>query len=212
MFRLLTKQLKRHRYGLTQAVALFFAATILIASIGRTKAAALRPTPPPITVTAGDGGLFSSSGDDWLVNLMLAAVAFAGTTSLLFLCAKRSKGTTPAPKVPNFYVDPKRAPFLGGPDIWGFGSRAIYGSHTAHDNQSGLCCCNACSLDPIAPSKLFMLNFFGAGHGGYCRHDPSGLRELPWFVPPESELAVGPCAVVCAHASGMIRLARELLY
>ena len=99
MFRLLTKQLKRHRYGLTQAVALFFAATILIASIGRTKAAALRPTPPPITVAAGDGGLFSSSGDDWLVNLMLAAVAFAGTTSLLFLCAKRSKGTTPPPKV-----------------------------------------------------------------------------------------------------------------
>ena len=94
MFRHLTKQLKRHRSGLTQAVALFFAATILIASIGRTKATALRLTPPP-TATAGDGGLFSFSGDDWLVNLMLAAVAFAGTTSLLML--KRSKGTTPPP-------------------------------------------------------------------------------------------------------------------
>ena len=80
MFRHLTKQLKRHRSGLTQAVALFFAATILIASIGRTKATTLRLTPPP-TATAGDGGLFSFSGDDWLVNLMLAAVAFAGTTS-----------------------------------------------------------------------------------------------------------------------------------
>ena len=99
MFRHLTKQLKRHRSGLTQAVALFFAATILIASIGRTKAVALRVTPPP-AATAGDGGLFSFSGDDWLVNLMLAAVAFAGTTSLLFLCAKRSKGTTPPPEVP----------------------------------------------------------------------------------------------------------------
>ena len=54
---------------------------------------------PPPAATAGDGGLFSFSGDDWLVNLMLAAVAFAGTTSLLFLCAKRSKGTTPPPKV-----------------------------------------------------------------------------------------------------------------
>ena len=96
MFRHLMKQLKRHRSGLTQAVALFFAATILIASIGRTKATALRLTPPP-TATAGDGGLFSFSGDDWLVNLMLAAVAFAGTTSLLML--KRSKGTTPPPEV-----------------------------------------------------------------------------------------------------------------
>ena len=62
MFRHLTKQLKRHRSGLTQAVALFFAATILIASIGRTKATTLRLTPPP--ATAGDGGLFSFSGDD----------------------------------------------------------------------------------------------------------------------------------------------------
>ena len=99
MFRHLTKQLKRHRSGLTQAVALFFAATILIASIGRTKATTLRRLTPPPAATAGDGGLFSFSGDDWLVNLMLAAVAFAGTTSLLFLCAKRSKGTTPPPKV-----------------------------------------------------------------------------------------------------------------
>ena len=105
MFRHLTKQLKRHRSGLTQAVALFFAATILIASIGRTKATTLRLTPPP-AATAGDGGLFSFSGDDWLVNLMLAAVAFAGTTSLLFLCAKRSKGTTPPPKVQRCTVEP----------------------------------------------------------------------------------------------------------
>ena len=92
MIRLLTKQLKRHRSGLTQAVALFFGATILIATIGRTKATALRLTPPP--AAAGDGGLFSFSGDDWLVNLMLAAVAFAGTTSLLFVCAKRSRGNS----------------------------------------------------------------------------------------------------------------------
>ena len=92
MIRLLTKQLKRHRSGLTQAVALFFGATILIASIGRTKATALRLTPPP--AAAGDYGLFSFSGDDWLVHLMLAAVAFAGTTSLLFVCAKRSRGNS----------------------------------------------------------------------------------------------------------------------
>ena len=90
MFRM---QLKRHRSGFTQPVALFFATAILIASIGRTKATALRLTPPP---AATDGGLFSF----WLVDLMLAAVAFAGTTSLLFFCAKRSKeGTTPTPKV-----------------------------------------------------------------------------------------------------------------
>ena len=65
-----------------------------------------------------------------------------------------------------------------------------------------------------AVDRLFMIFLFGGRMcGGYCvRHDPSGLRELPWFAPPESELAVGPCAVVCAHASGMIRLARELLH
>ena len=92
---MVTKQLRQHQSGST--VALFFAATILVASIGRTKATAtaLRPTPPPDAAS----GLFSFSGDDWLGNLKLAAIAFAGTTSLLFLCAKRSKGTTPPPKV-----------------------------------------------------------------------------------------------------------------